>query len=1030
MEKSYKYIINPKSQPQPKLAIPKAPALPSVINDYIAGQKVFKGQSVIYNGIIYTAVVDTTATPSASSRDYKMVGAVDGIGIELNVTASDVKITDAEKLTFTAKISYYGADRTNSFAEFLTWTSDAGEVKWSKAVATLTPRKDLTAGVYEVVASLTPYGITHKVIISKNSEKKIEKERQDRESAIAAEGGMREKLEQDIVLYKQSNATDIATLTDLLNKANATIGDIQKQVDGEVSNWFYTGAPGATKLPESEWKDNATKLKHVGDTYTSTDKEGQYRGKSWRYTTQFTWQEIHDTLVSQALEMASRAQTTADGKSTTYLVKPTKYEEGDCWVLESAQTVNGIAYEKGTVLYATQNSSAFVQAHWVDKLKYISKSESEKNIKASEAKSKQAWEAYAKSQAEAERVKAEAYADGKIDEEEQARIDATAAALRTAKEYAEAQDALLKAQQEAYADGKVSEAERNAIDVASRRAELAEANAKAYADGIVDEEEQARIAAAQKAYDDAVAKAKEMDDNVQIGERNLILNSGQVIKNSEYRTANYFLSKDALSLKTGDEVTLVVKGKLAEGKYAWKLYNSGGMIEIPLKVEPSNFVDGVAYVTGKWREALSDPKYPGQNTALYFYAFYNSSVGESTIEWVKLVRGNKTSKDWTEAPEDVEARYQKLIASVDVEFALSASMTVAPTSGWVTTAPAPQVGKYMWQRTKTTLKDGAIDIKGVTCIAGADGRSIVSITEQYYHSTSMTALQGGSWSNTAPTPADEKWIWTRSVIKYTIGDDTITDAICVTGHKGKDAQGVRANLMPLDNFRYNSGAFHGSGNSYSNGKLTIAEANVCKNSLTSIAAFGSRDKQYIDGTTAGKTLIYSYYVRNNTNVPLIVGNHVYNDASRLTPVHPGQVSRRYMVRTDGYERFVIGESRINGDTTTLTGTVEYYDFKVEQAQDGEELVPTAYIPCVIDMQGTSGTSLIYYGTRSFVSTSSYITVGYGDANWLNNLNLPLSSIKAGDTLYLLVTLTDTGQRGVLYINVTSVGTTVAGKVVA
>ncbi|MDD7438574.1 MAG: hypothetical protein PUK66_07080, partial [Bacteroidales bacterium] len=250
------------------------------------------------------------------------------------------------------------------------------------------------------------------------------------------------------------------------------------------------------------------------------------------------------------------------------------------------------------------------------------------------------------------------------------------------------------------------------------------------------------------------------------------------------------------------------------------------------------------------------------------------------------------------------------------------------------------------------------------------------------------------------------------------------------GDKGQDAQGVRANLMPLDNFRYNSGGLHVAPNSYSNGKLTIAEDNVCKNSLTSIAAFGSRDKQYIDGTTAGKTLIYSYYVRNNTNVPLIIGNHIYNDKSRLAPVQPGQVSRRYMVRTDGYERFIIGESRINGDTATLSGTVEYYDFKVEQAQDGEELVPTAYIPCVIDMQGTSGTSLIYYGTRSFDSTSSYIVVGYGDANWLNNLNLPLSSIKAGDTLYLLVTLTDTGQSGVLYVKVTSVGTTVAGKVVA
>ena len=67
---------------------------------------------------------------------------------------------------------------------------------------------------------------------------------------------------------------------------------------------------------------------------------------------------------------------------------------------------------------------------------------------------------------------------------------------------------------------------------------------------------------------------------------------------------------------------------------------------------------------------------------------------------------------------------------------------------------------------------------------GIDGIGVASITEQYYLSTSATALSGGSWSGTVPTWIDGRFMWTRSVIAYTNGTTTNTNPKCVTGAKG------------------------------------------------------------------------------------------------------------------------------------------------------------------------------------------------------------------------------------------------------
>lgn len=144
------------------------------------------------------------------------------------------------------------------------------------------------------------------------------------------------------------------------------------------------------------------------------------------------------------------------------------------------------------------------------------------------------------------------------------------------------------------------------------------------------------------------------------------------------------------------------------------------------------------------------------------------------------------------------------VQDVDVLYYLSTSSSTLTGGSWSTTAPAWVNGKYMWSKTRVIYTDGSTTETDPACITGSkgangtdgsngeDGRGITSIVEQYYLSTSSSSLVGGSWSTTAPAWVNGKYIWTRSVITYTDGSSTTTDAICVTGAKGETGIGVKS----------------------------------------------------------------------------------------------------------------------------------------------------------------------------------------------------------------------------------------------
>lgn len=153
-----------------------------------------------------------------------------------------------------------------------------------------------------------------------------------------------------------------------------------------------------------------------------------------------------------------------------------------------------------------------------------------------------------------------------------------------------------------------------------------------------------------EAVDNKLAK---VGVDIEIGGRNLLRNSKTNILNS----SSYIMC----SLYFGDEVpidgeqyTISIKGTLASTKTAFRVFNSGGTVHL---VTLSSSINKIYSATFTWKVGDTN------NTYIEIYQIYDSEPGVSSIEWVKLEKGN-IATGWTPAPEDAEIEIETVKSSV------------------------------------------------------------------------------------------------------------------------------------------------------------------------------------------------------------------------------------------------------------------------------------------------------------------------------------------------------------------------------
>lgn len=130
-------------------------------------------------------------------------------------------------------------------------------------------------------------------------------------------------------------------------------------------------------------------------------------------------------------------------------------------------------------------------------------------------------------------------------------------------------------------------------------------------------------------------------EGIHIGGRNLVLKSRLNVTNSHYGIVSIILSEEP---KVGEKLTVTIKGVLGSGKRVFTLYNKSGSQELCVLQDKGN---GIFQSTFNWRSDPTNPK------LLVIYIYDSSVVVNSTIEWIKIERGN-TATDWSPAPEDFD----------------------------------------------------------------------------------------------------------------------------------------------------------------------------------------------------------------------------------------------------------------------------------------------------------------------------------------------------------------------------------------
>lgn len=132
------------------------------------------------------------------------------------------------------------------------------------------------------------------------------------------------------------------------------------------------------------------------------------------------------------------------------------------------------------------------------------------------------------------------------------------------------------------------------------------------------------------------------------------------------------------------------------------------------------------------------------------------------------------------------------ITSVTERYYRSTSSTELVGGSWSADYPGWQNGTYIWTKSVITYSEGEPTETEPICVTGSkgeNGRGITSVDVYYYKSSSSTTLTGGSWSTTAPSWENGKYIWSKTIITYDKGDPDESTPVCITGAKGETGEG-------------------------------------------------------------------------------------------------------------------------------------------------------------------------------------------------------------------------------------------------
>ena len=138
---------------------------------------------------------------------------------------------------------------------------------------------------------------------------------------------------QTAIQQSEQGITKISSELDNFVSATVdTLDNLQNQIDGNITTYYYSGVPTLSNLPASEWSSTEYNV-HLGDLYYDKDTGNAYRFYLDSDNNTYGWFKLTDSDVTQALALANAAKDTADSKRRVFLAQPTPpYDNGDLWI--------------------------------------------------------------------------------------------------------------------------------------------------------------------------------------------------------------------------------------------------------------------------------------------------------------------------------------------------------------------------------------------------------------------------------------------------------------------------------------------------------------------------------------------------------------------------------------------------------------------------------------------------------------------------------------------------------------------------
>lgn len=198
----------------------------------------------------------------------------------------------------------------------------------------------------------------------------------ERKYDLASLVGLKKAVANSVEGINKTNAI----LEGFMSSTLGAIDDLQSQIDGNVTTWFYSGIPTLSNLPASEWTTETLKNEHLGDLYYD-----DVTGYAYRFALcngEYKWLELADSDVAEALALANQAKDTADGKRRVFVDTPTvPYDEGDLWLVDSelyvchtTKTSGNFAaddFEKATKYTGDEKLIDFINVTYAESMKSL-----------------------------------------------------------------------------------------------------------------------------------------------------------------------------------------------------------------------------------------------------------------------------------------------------------------------------------------------------------------------------------------------------------------------------------------------------------------------------------------------------------------------------------------------------------------------------------------------------------------------------------------------------------------------------------